>query len=205
MANSAPQDDKEYLHAMLREVRDVMLWKLEGLSDAEIRRPMTRSGTNLLGLVKHLIGLETNYFGQTFDRMATEVRMPWWEDGSAEDATGRAGDENGDFYAAIGESTDYIVDLYRRAWAHADRTITELDLDAVGTTPHSKETLTLRQVLVRMIGETGRHAGHADIVRELIDGSFGGTRHGHGSIDPTDEKWWQAYIARVAASSTAAE
>lgn len=79
MTSSGPMQEKENLHRWLRGMRDVMLWKLEGLSDADIRRPMTRPGTNLLGLVKHLTGEEINYLGETFGRPATDVRWPWWE------------------------------------------------------------------------------------------------------------------------------
>jgi hypothetical protein len=119
MTSFGPMDEKEYLHARLRGVRDILLWKLEGLSDGAIRRPMTRSGTNLLGLVKHVMGGETNYLGETFGRPASQsgIRMPWWEDGSGLDGA--------DMYAVPGESTEYIVDLYRRACAGFERTSIE--------------------------------------------------------------------------------
>ena len=196
-----PMDEKEYLHRQLRGIRDVMLWKLEGLSDADIRRPMTRSGTNLLGLVKHLTGGEISYLGEAFGRPATDVRLPWWEPENAQKTI----ETSGDMYAAPGESTEYIVDLYRRACAHSDQTIAELDLDDIGTVPHSREKITLRQALVGRISEAHRHAGHADIVRELIDGSIGGARANPWVPDPDDEAWWQEYLARVEASAAAAE
>lgn len=198
---AAPLDEREYLHRWLRLVRDVMLWKLEGLSDADIRRPMTRSGTNLLGLVKHITGGEINYLGETFGRPAADVRLPWWEPENVQ----KTMETSGDMYAAPGESTEYIVDLYRRACAHADQTIAELDLDDIGTVTHSGDKITLRQALVHMIHETSRHAGHADIVRELIDGSIGGARDNPFVPDPADEAWWQDYLARIEASAAAAE
>ncbi|MEQ4209658.1 DinB family protein [Actinopolymorpha sp. B9G3] len=193
-------DDKEYLHRWLRMMRDVMLWKLEGLSDADVRRPMTRSGTNLLGLVKHITHGEIRNLGEAFGRPATDVRLPWWD---AENVQ-KTHETSGDMYAAPGESTEYIVDLYRRACAHADQTIAELDLDDIGTIPDG-ETLTLRQALVHTIHETSRHAGHADIVRELIDGSIGGARDNPFVPDPDDDAYWQDYLARVTASAEAAE
>ncbi|MEQ7128736.1 DinB family protein [Actinopolymorpha sp. B11F2] len=214
MTGSGPMDEKEYLHRWLRMVRDVMLWKLEGLSDADIRRPMTRSGTNLLGLVKHLTGGEIVYLGETFGRPATDVRLPWWEPENVQ----KTMETGGDMYAAPDESTEYLVDLYRRACAHADKTIADLDLDDIGTVPHAGDNdiggapdapnpkqLTLRQALVHEIHETSRHAGHADIVRELIDGSIGGARGNPFVPDPDHETWWQEYLARVKASATAAE
>jgi hypothetical protein len=195
-----PLDEKESMHRWLRLVCDVMLWKLEGLSDADIRRPMTRSGTNLLGLVKHVTGGVTSYLGEAFGRPATDVRLPWWDPENAQ----KTMETSGDMYAAPGESTEYLVDLFRRACAHADQTIAELDLDAIGT-DHGGAKITLRQALVHTIHEISRHAGHADIVRELIDGSIGGARDNPWVPDPNDDAYWQEYLARVEASAAAAD
>ena len=74
--------------------------------------------------------------------------------------------------AADGESTQDIVDFYQRAWAAADAAIRELPLEATGTA-YTGRTVSLRWVLVHMIEDTVRHAGHADILRELIDGGTG--------------------------------
>ncbi len=76
---------KEYLHSDLREVREAMLWKLEGLSEYDARRPLTSTGTNLLGLVKHLSITEASYFGEVFGRPFPE-RLPWWDDDADEGA-----------------------------------------------------------------------------------------------------------------------
>jgi hypothetical protein len=70
---------KEYLHDDLREVRAVMPLKLDGLPEYDIRRPLTATGTNLLGLVKHLSHSEARYFGDIFGRPFPE-RLPWWDD-----------------------------------------------------------------------------------------------------------------------------
>jgi uncharacterized protein DUF664 len=142
------------------------------------------------------------------------VRLPWWEPENAQQTM----DTGGDMYAAPSESTEFIVDLYRRACAHADQTIAELDLDTVGTVPHADDNdpgvapdppnpkqITLRQALVHMIHETSRHAGHADIVRELIDGAVGGARNNPYVPDWAEETWWQDYLGRVEASAAAAE
>ncbi len=209
---SDTMDEKKYLHTQLREIRDHLLWKVEGLSDTDVRRPMTRSGTNLLGLVKHLTGGECNYLGETFGRPASQagIRLPWWEERNVQETL----DTGGDMYAAPGESTDYLLDLYRRACAHADRTIDELDLDDVGTMPHSGLVLTLRQAIVYTILETGRHAGHADVVRELIDGSIGGRHEAAVATDAKtgrswqpipDDEWFREHHKRVAAAAAAVE
>lgn len=156
---------------------------------------MTRSGTNLLGLVKHLIGVD-NYLGETFDRTPNE-KLPWVGDGSVR--------ENGDMWARPDETTDYIVGLYRRVCANSDRTIHELDLYAIGTEPFpGGPTKSLRDRIVGLILDMARHAGRADIIRELIDGSTGYDSDDAG-IHPSNERWWQEYVARVEAAAGEAD
>src|SRR5690625_1083744 len=93
-----------------------MLWKLEGLGERDLRWPHTPTGTNLLGLVKHLAGVEFDYFGETFGR-PSPVSLPWMGD-DAED--------NADMWATPEESAAEIVALYRQAWAASDETIAAL-------------------------------------------------------------------------------
>jgi Protein of unknown function (DUF664) len=184
-------DLKEELHRKLQASRAVMLSKLEDLSEYDRRRPMTPSGTNLLGLVKHLAGLEYGYLGESFGHPAEET-LSWFEDGSVW--------EGGDMWAKPDESSEYIIGLYRRACAHADGVIAELDLDAPGSVPHwpeDRRDTTLGVLLIRMVGETAQHAGHADIVRELIDGKGGPDQ------DSIDEATWREYVARVQAAADA--
>jgi uncharacterized protein DUF664 len=151
--------EKESLHASLDRHRDVILWKLQGLDDANLRRPMTPSGTNLLGLVKHLASVEYGWFCQTFGR-ETEP-LPFDED-----------DENADLRVEPDETTDDIVAFYGRARAAADQVIAEVGLDDTGTAWFG-DAVSMRWVLIHMVEETARHAGHVDIVRELIDGATG--------------------------------
>jgi len=182
-------EPKEDLHRYLQAARDAMLWKLDGLSEYDVRRPMTRTGTNLLGLVKHLASVELGYFGDTFGRPSGEL-LPWFEDDA---------EPNADMWATPDESRDYLVSLYRRAWAHADATIDSLPLDAVGHVPwwpEERREVTLHRILVHMIAETHRHAGHADIVRELIDGVVG-LRTVNDNMAPGDVTWWESYRSRL--------
>jgi Protein of unknown function (DUF664) len=189
MARSDPKDPKADLHRYLQEARDALLWKLEGLSEYDIRRPMVPTGTNLLGLVKHVASIELGYFGDTFDRPSGEP-LPWFES---------AAEDNGDMWATAEESREQITGLYRRAWAHSDATISALPLDAIGHVPwwpQDRNTVTLHHVLVRTIADTQRHAGQADIVRELIDGSVGMLREGD-NLPSSDKAWWENYRERL--------
>jgi Protein of unknown function (DUF664) len=182
-------DPKADLHRYLQAGRDALLWKLDGLSEYDIRRPMTPTGTNLLGLVKHVASVELGYFGDTFGRPSGEP-LPWFADGA---------EPNADMWAAAGESREQVVGLYRRAWAHSDATIDALTLDAIGHVPWwpgDRSEVTLHQILVHMIAETDRHAGHADIVRELIDGTVG-LRDGNANMASGDQAWWENYRSRL--------
>ena len=178
-----------HLQQDLQAGRDAVLWKLDGLSEYDVRRPMTPTGTNLLGLVKHLAFVEMGYFGVVFGRPVAEAQ-PWSDDD---------GDPNWDMWATVDESREQIVATYRRAWAHADETIESLPLAAAGQVPwwrESRRNVTLHQVLVHVIAETHRHAGHADIVRELIDGAAG-LRPGGDNLPSGDSAWWESYRNRL--------
>ncbi|MER7198584.1 hypothetical protein CG723_13335 [Streptomyces sp. CB01635] len=186
MNASEPKAD---LHFYLQSARDALLWKLEGLSEYDIRRPLTPTGTNLLGLVKHVAGVELGYLGDTFGRPSGEP-MPWVEE-SAE--------LNADMWATADESREFIVELYRRAWAHADATIDALPLDTVGKVPwwpSGRDEVTLNHAVVRVIADTHRHAGHADIIRELLDGASGMSK-GNDSMASDDPAWWEDHRGRV--------
>lgn len=190
-------EPKETLHRYLQVAREALIWKLDGLSEYDLRRPMTPTATNLLGLVKHTASVEAGYLGDCFGRPSPE-RFPWFEDDA---------EPNDDMWARPEESSDAIIDLYHRVWAHSDATIEALPLDATGHVPWWGERgdVTLHQILVHVATETHRHAGHADIVRELIDGAVG-LRDGNENLPDVDKAWWTAYRDRVeAAAEQAAE
>jgi len=159
-------DEKETLHRYLRTRRQHLRGKLDGLSEHDIRRPMTPTGTNLLGLVKHVASVELEYFGECFGRPSGR-ELPW----SAEDA-----EPDADMWATADETREEIIELHEFSAAHSDATIEALTLDAIGEVPwwpEERRQVTLHQILVHVCTETAHHAGHADIVRELIDGSVG--------------------------------
>ncbi|UUU32928.1 DinB family protein [Streptomyces sp. CA-210063] len=186
---SAVSDAKADLRFYLQSARDALLWKLEGLSEYDARRPLTPTGTNLLGLVKHAAGVELGYLGDTFGRPSGEP-LPWL-DSDAE--------PNADMWATADESRESVVGLYRRAWAHADATLDALALDTVGRVPWwpaGKDEVTLHHAVTRVIADTHRHAGHADILRELIDGTVGMNK-GNTSVPTSDPAWWEDYRDRL--------
>jgi uncharacterized damage-inducible protein DinB len=182
-------DPKADLKRYLQSGRDALLWKLDGLSEYDIRRPMTPTGTNLLGLVKHLACVDAGYFGETFGRPSPVPILSWDNDAGF----------NADMYATADETREQIEDLYRRVWVHSDETIEALPLDAAGEvpwwSPEARRT-TLHRVLVHMISETDRHAGHADIIRELIDGGTG-VQAGNSNLADAEAAQWVDYRERL--------
>ncbi len=185
-----PMDAKTELRRDLQAGRDAVLWKLEGLTEYDLRRPMTPTGTNLLGLVKHLAFVELGYFGGVFGRPVAQAQA-WIDDDGSE--------PNWDLWATADEASGQVVERYRRAWVHADVTIESLPLHASGHVPWwrvERRDVTLHQILVHVIAETHRHAGHADIVRELIDGAAG-LRMDGDNLPDVEQGWWAGYRDRL--------
>ena len=185
-------DAKEELRSYLRGARETLVWKLEGLSEYDIRRPMSPSGTNLLGLVKHSTATHLGYFGEVFGRSSAAV---------GERFAGAAGPA-AEFWATARESRQDIVNRYRSAWDFADATIDELTLDTVGHVWWWGDVrVTLHHVMLHVIADTQRHAGHADILRELIDGATGMLRCADNLHirDPADQQRFHEQVEVAAA------
>jgi hypothetical protein len=179
---------KTQLHEDLRGTREAMLSKLDGLSEYDVRRPLTPTGTNLLGLIKHLSTWEARYFGEVFGRPFPEP-VPRWDDKAARGT---------DIWATEHETRAEIVDRFRRVGDHSDATITALDLDASGHVPWwPRPDVSLFDVLVHMLTETSRHAGHADILREQLDGAVG--------IAVQDTAFWENRRAEIERAARAAD
>ncbi len=183
------RDQKEILRHYLRVGRDALLWKLDDLDEYDLRRPMTPTGTNLLGLVKHVASVSVGYLGDAMGR-PFEMRLPWF----ADDA-----EPNADLWVPADESTEFILDLHHRAAAHADATIEALDLDSPGHVPWWGEDgqVTLQHLIMHVATETHRHAGHADIIRELIDGAVGVRRDVDNIWSGDDADYWQTHRQRI--------
>jgi hypothetical protein len=184
---------KDYLHGDLRWIRQALLWKLDGLSEYDIRRPLTPTGTNLLGLVKHLATWEARYFGEVFDRPFPEP-LPRWDDETA-DGT--------DLWAAEYETREEITGFYRRVWEHSDATISTLPVDAPGHVPWwPRPDVKMFNVLVHILSETNRHAGHADILREQLDGAVGTGQE--TAAQEIDTAYWKSRYATIEQAAKAA-
>jgi hypothetical protein len=180
---------KAHLHDHLRWVREALLWKLDGLSEYDIRRPLTPTGTNLLGLVKHNAIWDSRYFGEVFDRRFPEP-LPRWDDEAAR-ATEHCATEH--------ETREEIVDLYRRVWEHSDATINSLAIDAPGYVPWWDDHVKLFNIMVHMLSDTTRHAGHADILREQLDGAVA-----FPAQQEKDAAFWANRRAKIVRAAVAA-
>ena len=179
------------LHRYLQESRDSVISSLDGLTEYDVRRPLTPTGTNLLGLVKHLVGIELGYLGDCVGRPAP-IALPWYADGSVWDGA--------DMWATESQTREEILGLYRTAWQHSDESIAQLPPEApahVEWWAEARRDTSFGSLLVRVVAETAQHAGHCDIVRESIDPSSG--------RDPSygDDAYWDRWVATIQAAADA--
>lgn len=183
---SPPPGLSDELGRYLQDARDTVLRGLAGLSEYDSRRPLTSSGSNILGLIKHLAGVEVSYLGECVGRQPP-VHLPWVTDGSIW--------EGADMWVTTGQSREYIVELYRSAWKHSDESLLALPLDApayVSWWPAGQRNTTMGHLLVRVVAETAQHAGHIDILRENMDGQGGRDHDEQG-----DAEYWVGYVAAI--------
>jgi hypothetical protein len=154
-------DERRQLHWFLTMQRDILLWKLEGLTDAQLQTPHPPSSLSLIGLVKHLTRVERSWLQQ--DLLGPGVlAFAFPED---------------EWHLGPGETSEGVIDDYREAIRQSDTIVAQTSLDTVLADPHPlQEGVTLRWALFHMIEETARHVGHADLIRESIDGAVGQNR-----------------------------
>ncbi|NAZ85776.1 DinB family protein [Kineococcus indalonis] len=153
--------EKRILVAALEEQRQAVLWRLEGLDDERLRRPVVGSGASLLGLVKHLASLEYVWLGRVFERPSDEVP-----------AEALAQDPQAEWRVHPWETAGGVLSYYERARAASDAVVAGLKLTDRGTAPGG-DAVSLRWVLVHLVGLTAGHAGRADLAREQLDGRTG--------------------------------
>ncbi|HEU5043401.1 MAG TPA: DinB family protein [Nocardioidaceae bacterium] len=191
MIDDAAKDD---LYNYLKHERAAVLAKLDGLSEYDVRRPLTVTGTNLLGLVKHLATWEARYLGEVFGRPFPEP-LPRW-DVEAERLAA--------MWATERESRSDIVERYRRVWDHSDVTVDALTEDATGRVAWWQDAqVPLFNILVHLLAETSRHAGHADILREGLDGAVGTDAAGMAE-ERHDPAFWAVRREEIEAAARSA-
>ena len=185
---------KANVYAYLKHEREAVLAKLDGLSEYDVRRPLTATGTNLLGLVKHLATWEARYLGEVFHRPFPEP-LPRWD---------IEAERLADMWATEHESRSDVVDRYRRVGEHSDATVAGLALDATGRVAWWQDAeVPLFNILVHLLAETSRHAGHADILREELDGAVG-TDAEAMAVMQHDPAFWTQRREEIEAAARAA-
>lgn len=156
-------DERTTLDAFLDYYRAAVVAKLQGLSEDDARRRLVASDTTLSGIVKHLARVEASWFQHRLGQTPVEEVPELAEWARAPEA---------EFQLSSDETTDVLMQRYERVCARSREIATEHELDDV--VPHpALGSVTMRWIVVHMIEETARHAGHADILREQIDGQTG--------------------------------
>ena len=140
-------DERTTLHALLQYCRESFVRKLDGLDDAGAQRRLLPSATTLLWLTQHLAHAEHLWIVQRF---------------AGEDAT-----------IAPAGTLAAAIDAYRAGWVRTDAIVAAASLDEPCRNIDVEPNVNLRWVVVHLVEETARHAGHADVIRELLDGATG--------------------------------
>lgn len=153
--------EKEVLGGFLDHYRRTLLDVCAGLSEEQLHRAMVPSGTSLLGLVKHLAYTERGWFQENVANEKFDYPFDTDDDVDA------------DFRVAEDETSDEVIELYERACARSRQALEAASLDDLVQNPERSADYNVRWVVVHMIEETARHVGHADILREQLDGRTG--------------------------------
>jgi uncharacterized damage-inducible protein DinB len=150
--------EKAMLKAFLDWYRDTVIRKVSGLSKEQASRHLVATPTSLLGIVKHLAYVERGWFQRGM--MGRDLPVPWTKE-----------DPDADMRIGAEETVDGIIGFYREAIAESNRIIDAHNLDDVSR--NRQDPMTLRWIMMHMLEETARHAGHCDILREQTDGLVG--------------------------------
>ncbi|TLK54308.1 DinB family protein [Glutamicibacter sp. V16R2B1] len=180
---------KQRLRRYLDHARQAALWKAENLDEAQLRRPMVPSGTNVLGVINHLAVMEFGYFSYCLKRPVDSPR-------AVQAFTSE--DPMADFVVEADTGAADVLQFYRQAIDAASTAFEELELDAPASVPwwgEDSET-TLEHLMLHMVEETSRHAGHLDLVRELIDGQTGLSAQ-NGNLPEFSDEQWKEHYARL--------
>lgn len=151
-------DERTTLAAYLDYHRATLLGKVADLTDEQAKASPVPSGTSLFGLVSHLVTVERWWFAKVIGGL--DVEFPWTEE-----------DPDADFRGPDGATLADVVAAYKTECERSRVILADADLDTVVTGERAGRNV--RYVVVHMIEETARHNGHADLLRELVDGSTG--------------------------------
>lgn len=166
--------ERQTLVAFLQSQRDILRWKIDGLNDEQLRRRMTPSGASLLGMIKHIVYVESWWFRVTFAGLEARSDLPFNDD-----------DPSMDWRIEEGEKTQDILEKWRDVAAESDRIIDAAELDQLSVVKSPRRGyMSLRWVMLHMLEELSRHLGHADMMREAIDGRVGDRSNGTPVIAP---------------------
>jgi hypothetical protein len=163
-------DEVTTLRAFLTYHRDTLRWKCAGLTQEELAQTLPPSDMSLGGLMKHLALVESQWFDYYFRDLPLAPPFDTWD----WDA-----DPEWEFESARRDTPEELYALYDAAVRSADAVVDEalarggLGVESARTSPHTGETFTLRWILVHMVEEYARHNGHADLIRESVDGQKG--------------------------------
>jgi uncharacterized damage-inducible protein DinB len=161
-------DERETLTSMLDFYRDTAVWKCSGMSDEDLRKVIVPSGWSVLGMVQHLAYVEQWWFQELFKGVPEKELppVPWTDD-----------DPDADFRVQPDQTTESVLDFYKECCERSREITKDASLDDITAAwPEDRppeRRPNLRWILVHLIEETARHAGHMDVARELIDGSTG--------------------------------
>jgi uncharacterized damage-inducible protein DinB len=160
---AAVADERTTLEAFLDYYRAAMVAKVRGLSQEDASRRLVPSATTLAGLIKHLIRVEVSWFQHRLAQIPSEElpALRWIDD-----------ELDGDFKVASNETMESLIADYEAQCEQSRQTAARFQLDNVVPHPYIGK-VSMRWIYVHMIEETARHAGHADILREQIDGTTG--------------------------------
>ncbi|MEU6426279.1 DinB family protein [Microbispora sp. NPDC046973] len=159
VVRAATGGERQVLEAFLDLLRAMVVRKAQGLSEQDVRRRHVPSATTLAGLVRHLTVVERNWFARVL---------------AQDPAIAPPSEKDADRSFAVGDddTIESLIAAYEQACAESRRIAARFPLDH--EVPHEQvASLSLRWIYVHMIEETARHAGHADILRELTDGATG--------------------------------
>lgn len=154
-------DEKSTAHGFLDFQRQTLLWKCSDLSEEQLQTHPTSSSLSLLGLVKHLAYVERQWF--QYVMAGRDVYIPWHHDNN-----------DTDFHIEPEETVSGILDFYKAETALSDEIINYYGMDDLASWYQDDDRRrSLRWIMGHMLEETARHCGHADIIRETLDGTVG--------------------------------